>query len=162
WDFLAPHLAYYDHALFTAAEYVPPQLAGPVSIVQPALDPLSHKNRELTVHKLVGILVDAKLVPPLGPTIEPPLEHPPLRLQADGRLRPALLPDELLFRPIVLQVSRWDRLKGWRPLLDGFVRLKRRHPLHAGSYGTRERRMLSQARLVLAGPDPASIRDDPE
>src|SRR5262249_56844562 len=44
----------------------------------------------------------------------------------------------------------------------GFVRLKRRHPLHAGSYGTRERRMLSQARLVLAGPDPASIRDDPE
>jgi len=164
WDFLAPHLAYYDHALFTAAEYVPPQLAGPVSIVQPALDPLSHKNRELTVHKLVGILVDAKLVPPLGPTIEPPFEHPALRLQADGSLRPALLPDdiELLFRPIVLQVSRWDRLKGWRPLLDGFVRLKRRHPLHAGSYGTRERRMLSQARLVLAGPDPASIRDDPE
>jgi trehalose synthase len=164
WDFLARDLASYDHAVFTAAEYVPPQFAGPVSIVHPALDPLSHKNRELPVHKLVGILVDAKLVPPLGPTIEPPFEHPVLRLQADGSLRPALLPEdiELLFRPIVLQVSRWDRLKGWRPLLDGFVRLKRRQPAHAARYGARERRMLSQSRLVLAGPDPASVRDDPE
>ena len=33
----------------------------------PALDPLSHKNRELGIHKLVGILVDAKLVPEYGP-----------------------------------------------------------------------------------------------
>ena len=164
WDFLAPDLARYDRALFTATEYVPPQLAGRASIVQPALDPLSHKNRELTIHKLVGILVDARLVPPLGPTIEPPFERPALRLQADGTLQPALLPEEieLLFRPIVLQVSRWDRLKGWRPLLDGFVRLKRRRPLHAGRYPERECRMLSQSRLVLAGPDPASIRDDPE
>jgi trehalose synthase len=28
WEFLAPDLARYDRALFTAAEYVPPQLAG--------------------------------------------------------------------------------------------------------------------------------------
>ena len=164
WDFLAPDLARYDRALFTATEYVPPQLAGRASIVQPALDPLSHKNRELTIHKLVGILVDARLVPPLGPTIEPPFERPALRLQADGTLQPALLPEEieLLFRPIVLQVSRWDRLKGWRPLLDGFVRLKRRYHLRAARYPERDRRILSQSRLVLAGPDPASIRDDPE
>src|SRR5262249_29883666 len=39
---------------------------------------------------------------------------------------------------------------------------KRRHPLHAARYGAREHRMLSQSRLVLAGPDPASVRDDPE
>ena len=78
-------------------------------------------------------------------------------------LRPALLPEEigLLFRPIVLQVSRWDRLKGWRPLLDGFVRLKRTLALRARC-AERDRRMLLQARLVLAGPAPASIRDDPE
>jgi trehalose synthase len=164
WDFLAPDLAPYDLSLFTAAEYVPPQLAGAVSIVRPALDPLSHKNRELTIHKLVGILVDAKLVAEHGPAIVPPFEHPTLRLQADGTLSPALLPEEigLLFRPIVLQVSRWDRLKGWRPLLDGFVRLKRAHGRPAARYTERQRRTLSQSRLVLAGPEPASIRDDPE
>ncbi len=164
WEFLAPDVARYDHSLFTAAEYVPPQVAGPVSIVRPGLDPLSHKNRHLTIHKLVGILIDARLVAEYGPAIEPPFEHPAMRLQADGSLSPALLPEEigLLFHPIVLQVSRWDRLKGWEPLLDGFVRMKRTQALRAAGYTERQRRMLSQARLVLAGPDPASIRDDPE
>ncbi len=164
WDFLAPDLWGYDHALFTAAEYVPPQLAGSASIMTPALDPLSHKNRELSIHKLVGILVDAKLVPEHGPAIEPLFERPALRVQADGTLQPALLPEEigLLFRPIVLQVSRWDRLKGWRPLLDGFVRLKRALSRRGPRYADRQRRLLAQARLVLAGPDPESIRDDPE
>jgi len=132
--------------------------------MQPAIDPLSHKNRELGIHKLVGILVDAKLVPEHGPAIAPPFEHPVLRVQADGRLDVALLPEEigLLFRPIVLQVSRWDRLKGWRPLLDGFVRLKRELTRRAPRHAERQRRLLAQARLVLAGPDPTSIRDDPE
>ena len=164
WEFLAPDLARYDRAVFTAVEYVPPQLARPVSIIHPGIDPLSHKNRELSLHKLVGILVDAKLVPEYGPAIVPPFEHPALRVQADGTLRPALVPEEigLLFRPIVLQVSRWDRLKGWRPLLEGFVRLKRELVQRGGRHDERGRRTLAQARLVLAGPDPGSIRDDPE
>jgi len=164
WDFLARDLALYDRAVFTAAEYVPRQLASPVSIIQPGIDPLSHKNRDLSLHKLVGILVDAKLIPEYGPAIVPPFEHPALRVQADGSLRPALVPEEigLLFRPIVLQVSRWDRLKGWRPLLEGFVKLKRELARRSARHGERERRTLAQARLVLAGPDPDSIRDDPE
>jgi trehalose synthase len=79
-------------------------------------------------------------------------------------LEVALVPEEigLLFRPIVLQVSRWDRLKGWRPLLDGFVRLKRELTRRAPRHADRQRRLLAQARLVLGGPDPTSIRDDPE
>jgi len=164
WEFLAPDLARYDRALFTAAEYVPPQLTGRSSVMQPAIDPLSHKNRELAIHKLVGILVDAKLVPEHGPAIAPPFEHPALRLQADGTLAVALVPEEigLLFRPIVLQVSRWDRLKGWRPLLDGFVCLKRELTGRASRHAERQRRLLAQTKLVLAGPDPTSIRDDPE
>jgi trehalose synthase len=85
-------------------------------------------------------------------------------VQADGTLRPAIVPEEigLLFRPIVLQVSRWDRLKGWRPLLEGFVRLKRELVQRGGRHDERGRRTLAQARLVLAGPDTGSIRDDPE
>jgi trehalose synthase len=84
------------------------------------------------------------------------------RLMPDGTLA---APGEmgLLFRPIVLQVSRWDRLKGWRPLLDAFVRLKAR--TRAGAVGDlppRNQRRLALARLVLAGPDPSGVADDPE
>jgi trehalose synthase len=89
---------------------------------------------------------------------------PATRLQADGSLRFATEPAAigLLFRPIVTQVSRWDRLKGWRPLLDGFVLLKRRVATNARAADNRARRTLELVRLVLAGPDPASIQDDPE
>ena len=164
WDFLAPDLARYDRAVFTAAEYVPPQLARSATVMPPSIDPLSHKNRDLSVHKLVGILVDAKLVPEHGPAIVPPFDHSVQRVQADGTLRPALVPEEigLLFRPIVLQVSRWDRLKGWHPLLEGFVRLKRELPRRGSRHDERGRRTIAQARLVLAGPDPGAICDDPE
>src|SRR5262249_26782947 len=164
WDFLAPDLARYDRAVFTATEYVPPQLARSTSVIHPGIDPLSHKNRYLSIQKLVGILVDAKPVPEHGPAIVPPFEHPAQRVQADGTLRPALVPEEigLPFRPIVLQVSRWDRLKGWRQLLEGFVTLKRELPRRGSRHDERGRRTITQARLVLAGPDPGSIRDDPE
>ena len=85
------------------------------------------------------------------------------RLQPSGQFGPALQAEDpgLLFRPMVTQVSRWDRLKGWLPLLEAFVHLKR-------SLGVRDeldpvhRRRLDICRLVLAGPDPAAIRDDPE
>jgi trehalose synthase len=42
------------------------------------------------------------------------------------------------------------------------VRLKRELTRRAARHPERQRRLLAQARLVLAGPDPASIRDDPE
>jgi trehalose synthase len=68
----------------------------------------------------------------------------------------------LLHRPIVCQISRWDRLKGFGPLLEAFVRLKRRldDPVYAGEDG--HRRRLEATRLVLAGPDPSGVSDDPE
>ncbi len=68
----------------------------------------------------------------------------------------------LLSRPIVTQVSRWDRLKGWRPLLDAFAELKRRVREEKGSRSVFHRRRLELVRLVLAGPDPSSVEDDPE
>jgi trehalose synthase len=63
----------------------------------------------------------------------------------------------------VAQISRWDRLKGFRPLLDAFVLLKRR--LREGGLRDADaiaRRRIELVRLVLAGPDAASIPDDPE
>src|SRR5207237_9989532 len=48
---------------------------------------------------------------------------------------------------LVVQVSRWDRLKDPAGVLDGFAR-------HVPQ--------RTQAQLVLAGPDPVAVADDPD
>ncbi len=163
WDFLDPYLKPYDHAVFTAPEYIPSSLAGRATIIHPAIDPLSHKNRTLKVHELVGILANAALIKPWGPVLTPSFVEPAKRLQADGSWAPATEPEDfgLLFRPIVTQVSRWDRLKGFIPLMEGFVSLKRDLESRT-DLDEQHRHTLQLVRLVLAGPDPASVDDDPE
>ncbi len=163
WEFLQPHSAPYGHAVFTAPEYIPPYLAGRSSIIHPAIDPLSHKNRELSVTKLVGILCNSGLMIDHHPVLTSSFEHIAMRLQPDGTFAPATMGDEvgLVYRPTITQVSRWDRLKGWRPLVEGFLRLKRRLVRRTGNVSQADRR-FEIVRLVLAGPDPAAIQDDPE
>jgi trehalose synthase len=124
---------------------------------------LSHKNRELSLHKLVGILSDAGLAEPHWPLLAPPWPEGAQRLQADGIWAPATSPEDigLLARPIITQVSRWDKLKGFEPVLQAFRALKLglvSRPAH----DVRHRRRLELVRLVLAGPEPSSIQDDPE
>jgi trehalose synthase len=125
---------------------------------------LSHKNRELSVHKLVGILCNSHMAIDHHPVATPFFDKPAMRLQADGGFQPAVIPDEvgLMYRPIVTQISRWDYLKGFRPLLEGFVQMKREGAANNGKMSERQKRRLSIVRLVMAGPDPASIQDDPE
>lgn len=163
WDFLEGYAEPYDHAVFTAPEYIPTCFAGRASIIHPAVDPLSYKNRNLSVHELVGTLANAALIKPWGPVMTPPFAEPAERLQPDGNWAPATEPEDfgLLFRPIVTQISRWDRLKGFVPLIEGFVALKQ--ALEARTdLSDEHRHMLQLVRLVLAGPDPTSIDDDPE
>jgi len=163
WEFLQPYATAYDHTVFTASEYIPDYLAGRASIICPGIDPASHKNRDLPVNKLFGILCNSGLAPEAQPVLTPPWERPALRLRPDGSFVPAGQ-DEigLGYRPVVLQVSRWDRLKGWGPLLEAFARLKLRHAAGPATEDPRHRRRLELVRLVLAGPDPDSIQDDPE
>lgn len=163
WKFLMPYADRYDRAVFTAPEYIPAFLAGRAGLIRPAIDPLGHKNRDLLVPRLVGILCNAKLVAEQHPVVPLQYEQVATRLTPDGRFVPA---DEaggvgLLFRPIVTQISRWDRLKGFKPLLDGFVRLKERASRQPPADGRHQRR-LEMVRLVLAGPEPAAVADDPE
>lgn len=48
WDFLAPFVAEYDAAVFTLAEFCPPDLHGPrLVFIPPAIDPLGTKNMTL-------------------------------------------------------------------------------------------------------------------
>lgn len=163
WQFLKPYIEEYDQTVFSAAEYVPGFLRGQSAIIHPTIDPLSHKNRELSLHKLVGILGDAGLTTPHWPLLDPPFEEGARRLQPDGRFASATSPEDLglLARPILTQVSRWDELKGFAPLLDAFVVLKQKRSEWTARDARHERR-IGAVRLVLAGPDPTGIQDDPK
>jgi len=93
--------------------------------------------------------------------LKPPFSHPAERLQADGTFGPATEPEDLgiLYRPIVMEVSRWDRLKGWAPLVEGFATLKRSIP---SVTDVDHRKVLEDVALLLVGPEPAAVSDDPE
>ena len=164
WDFLRPWTEPYDETVFSLADYVPDFLADRAAIIHPAIDPLSPKNRSFAVHEMTEILRRAQLVQAPHPTLEPDYATPAHRLQRDGSFAPAIRPADfgLLHRPIITQVSRWDRLKGFAPLLQGFARMKERSFAEHHDLDPEHRRRLSLARLVLAGPDPDSVQDDPE
>jgi trehalose synthase len=163
WSFLQPYASDYEHAVFSAPEYVAPYFEGRSSIIYPSLDPLTAKNRQLHVQEVVAILERSGLLSEPGPRVLPPYRNLVTRLQADGRFRPAGEPDDLglLTRPVVTQVSRWDRLKGFLPLMQGFARFKQGLETSPPDDAIEARR-LRLTRLVLAGPEPDSIADDPE
>lgn len=164
WEFLAPYAGAYDRAVFSAPEYVVPYLADRAAVIHPGIDPLASKNREMHAHELVRVLANSALTTTIGPTLRPPFQQLANRLQHDGTFRPAIWPEEigLLTRPIVTQVSRWDRLKGFAPLLRAFARLKRRARNGGDGLDPLLARRLDVARLVLAGPEPEGVADDPE
>lgn len=164
WEFLEPYASAYGDAVFSAPEYVPPFFADRARVIYPGIDPLASKNREMHVHEVVRVLANAALTTTTGPVLRPPFLHLANRLQPDGAFRPAIWPEDigLLIRPIVTQVSRWDRLKGFEPLLLAFAKLKSDIRRNGDRFDAFHRRRLDIARLVLAGPDPEGVADDPE
>jgi trehalose synthase len=107
---------------------------------------LSPKNVELSHRDVTGILTAAGIV---APTSEQPHGSP----RTDGSLARVRSPaglTEVNATPsnasIVVQVSRWDALKDPLGVMDGFAEWVRRGDTH----------------LILAGPTPSSVDDDPE
>ena len=154
WNFLRPYVDTYDATIFTAPEYVPDYLKHNSTLICPAIDPLSDKNRELSVPDVMAVLCNAGLAHAHTPTGTAPYPIQAKRLAADGSFTAATEPDEigLGYRPIVTQISRWDRLKGWPTLMQAFARLKERS----------DDPTVKLCRLVLGGPDPTTVADDPE
>ena len=161
WDFLRPYFEPVAHAVFTAREYVPPVLGSRSGLIRPAVDPLSDKNLELSPRGVMEVLRAARLAGGRERALTRSFDAPVRRLAPDGQWRVADEGEEvgLLRRPIVTQVSRFDRLKGFAPLLEAFVRLKTE--LLDATADPAHRRRLEILRLVLAGPDPTMVSDDP-
>jgi trehalose synthase len=164
WNFLEPYFEAYDAAVFSAAEYIPKRLGRRASVVYPGIDPLAPKNRDLSLRRTIEIMCSGGLIPCPGPTVHGPYANLAQRVTPNGAMAPVNVTESigLLTRPIVTQVSRWDRLKGFGPLMEGFARLKR--SLRDGEFNgdPEHRRRLDLVRLVLAGPEASAIQDDPE
>jgi trehalose synthase len=163
WDFLERYLGSYERLLFSSSAYVPHEWADRSGEVHPGIDPLSHKNRTLRPYKLVGVLDAAGLVD--GPPVPAWARfHAPVQRYVDGAWEATPIP-KLLYRPFVLEISRFDRLKGFQHLIPAFVDLVRgcgERALHVHADATRVQSELDRLLLVLAGPDPAGVSDDPE
>jgi len=147
WDFLLPMVAPASACIFTRASYVWDGLdRDRVTLIPPCIDPLALKNVELLPERREAIMAITGLATPRA-NGDPSFERPD---GTDGRvvrqadlLQVAPVPAGA---PIVTQVSRWDRLKDPLGVLRGFA----------------DEPALGDAHLILAGPAPSSVADDPE
>jgi trehalose synthase len=151
WEFLAPYVTAADAAVFSRAAFVPDACAGmTTAIVPPSIDAASPKNQDMAPTQARAILRRAGLLPPDGEDgAEPIFERPD---ESVGRVERhcelvagGALPDPGV--PLVVQVSRWDRLKDPIGVLRGFAEVA------SDGHG---------AHLVLAGPSIGSVADDPD
>lgn len=152
WEFLRPYLEDCRSFVFSMTEYAPSWVpAARLVVIPPSIDPFAAKNADLDPATVEAVLAQVSLV--TGGDEDGQVTF----TRRDGstgelwRLTGLVLdgdPPPLDVR-LVVQVSRWDRLKDMVGVMDGFVRLARtgKHP---------------DVHLVLAGPAVTGVSDDPE
>lgn len=151
WEFLRPFIAAADAYVFSRHAYAPPELdSDRVEIIPPSIDPLSPKNQDLAPEVICAVLQHVGLV--VG---EKPGAAAPVFRRFDGSSArvdrhcdvQSTGPPPDFHTPIVVQVSRWDRLKDPLGVMRGFAE-------HVAAQ--------LDAHLILAGPTVHSVADDPE
>jgi trehalose synthase len=151
WGFLQPYVEQADASVFSRAAYVPAWLSmDDVRVIPPSLDPFSAKNAELAEHQVHAVLRRAELVdaPMDGGHITYPRRDGSIgEVQAHSGLIEGgqRVPRDAR---VVLQVSRWDRLKDMAGVLTGFADHLTRLP--------------DDVHLMLVGPSAEGVSDDPE
>jgi trehalose synthase len=149
WGFLRPHLDAVEGYVFSRRQYVPAWVPGhKVWIIPPSIDPFSPKNQDLDGRTVEAILATIGVLDGAAPDGRTAFVRSDgsagtvtrlAEISGEGRPRP----DD----PLVVQVSRWDRLKDMSGVMAGFAS----HVAPGGS-----------GYLVLAGPAVTGVADDPE
>ncbi len=150
WGFLHPYLAPVDAFVFTRAEFAPTWIdRDRLHVITPSIDPFGTKNCELSAPESRRILQYVGL---LGGDADPAPARFDRRDGSPGRIDrqvdilqtgPPPAPDT----PLVVQLSRWDRIKDMAGVLEAFAEYVDR------SFG---------AHLMLVGPEVRGVTDDPE
>ena len=149
WGFLRPHLAAAQGFVFSRGQYAPAWLPSQkVWTIPPSIDPFSPKNQDLDGGTVRAILATMGMLDGAAPDGQASCVRSDggmgtvtrsADITGEGRPAPA---DQL-----VVQVSRWDRLKDMSGVMAGFAG----HVVPGGS-----------GYLVLAGPAVTGVADDPE
>jgi trehalose synthase len=151
WDFLAPYVTAADAAVFSREAFVPECCEGmPTAIVPPSIDAFSPKNEAIESDRVRAILRRVGLLAPVGADEPAPVYRCSDGSEARIARRCEVVCEDALpdaEARLVVQVSRWDRLKDPAGVMRGFAEV-----LAAGR----------DAWLVLAGPSLGSVTDDPE
>jgi trehalose synthase len=150
WEFLRPYLepGVVDAYVFTRRSFAPSWMpAELVHQIRPAIDPFSPKNQDLSTEETEAILTSVGVLSGRRRTAEYQRADGTLRRIDRGvdLVRTGPPPDPAV--PLVVQVSRWDRLKDMPGVLRGFA------DFVVGDHDTQ---------LVLAGPVVSAVADDPE
>jgi trehalose synthase len=148
WDFLRPYVAPADAYVFSRVAFEwegldPERMA----VIPPSIDAFSPKNQELAADAVDAILHVAGLRPSngRGRAVFERQDGTPTRVNRSAqRWETEVIPAGA---PLVVQVSRWDRLKDPLGVIEGF---------------TRGAAVRTPAHLLLAGPDVTAVADDPE
>jgi trehalose synthase len=133
WDFLRPYAAEADAFVFSRRVYAPAWVpAERLTVIPPSIDPLSTKNRPLGPDEAVRVLLEDGVLDGTG--------QGRAGVVSGGRAPSA-------GARLVVQVSRWDRLKDMAGVMSGFAAVAP---------------ALPDAHLMLVGPAVAGVTDDPE
>jgi len=149
WRFLLPYVQEADAYVFSRSAFAWEGLdESKITVIPPSIDAFSPKNQELEPAAVQAILVAAGIVSDHGSRAHPSFtrsDGSPGRVdrRADMLEEATLRVDER----VVLQVSRWDRLKDPLGVIEGFAE-------HVAPD--------TDAHLVYAGPSVTAVADDPE
>jgi trehalose synthase len=151
WEWLGPFVAAADAYVFSRYAYVPPELRGAhAEVIPPSIDPFSPKNQDRAPGVVLSVLQHTGLVAADGGADAAPVfrrfDGSPGRVGRRCERRGVGPPPDPM-TPLVVQVSRWDRLKDPLGVLRGFVE---------------QVAADLEAHLVLAGPAVHAVADDPE
>jgi trehalose synthase len=149
WEFLRPYLAAAQAYVFTRHQFAPIWVPrAKLWVIPPSIDPLSPKNEELNPEDVEAILTTVGIYADGGSPRQGTF------LRSDGTRgevrRAALVTGDGRpgwEDPVVVQVSRWDRLKDMAGVMRGFA-----------DYVLPD----IYAYLLLAGPSVSGVTDDPE
>jgi trehalose synthase len=153
WAFLRKYLEDVPLAVFSRAAYAPSWIPRAHAVtLPPNIDPFSVKNQWISDRCTQSILATIGIVERSADG------RCSVYVREDGTIGEVRRPVEVIrmgdpppwSAPLVVQVSRWDRMKDHVGVLEGFARLLDEQPRELG------------AQLVLAGPSAGGVADDPE
>ena len=153
WTFLHRYLENVAAFIFSRRSYVPSWVdPNKTWIIAPSVDPFTAKNQELTDEQVRGVLLSAHLCcngsPDLGQVRFSRRDgRSELMRRHHGLLVDGSAPPPLDAR-LVIQVSRWDRLKDMVGVMRGFAEVMVDVP--------------DDVHLMLVGPEVSGVSDDPE